>query len=219
MTSRRDTFMIFGHGHFTTLAEEISRMHMAIEHRHWTVDEKDALPEDGNRYEVIHGDLLVTPTPTDAHETVAARLTRIVDRYVEAEGLGFTYHPRAVIRLGDDVEVEPDLMVRREHDQAQGSWSSAPLPILVVEIASLGTRAIDLGRKRALYIDEAGIPEYWIVDGDTRTVRSCAPGRDDIVCDDRLTWHPAGATAALVVPVAAIFGDHPRGAHRPGDHP
>jgi len=205
--------MIFGHGHVTTSAEETSRMHMVIERRHWTVDEKDALPEDGNRYEVIHGDLIVTPPPTDGHETVAARLTRIVDRYVEAEGLGWTYHPRAVMRLARDVEVEPDLMVRRAHEDPDGAWATAPLPILVVEILSPGTSAVDRGRKRALYIDEAGVPDYWIVDGDARTVTSCAPGRGDIVCDDRLTWHPAGAGAPLVVPVATIFGDHPSGRH------
>ncbi|MGQ0647188.1 MAG: Uma2 family endonuclease [Gemmatimonadaceae bacterium] len=68
-----------------THAEECSRMHMAIEARRWTLEEMHALPEDGNKYELIHGELLVTPAPTNDHETIASRLARLLDRYVESQ--------------------------------------------------------------------------------------------------------------------------------------
>jgi len=180
-------------------------MHMAIESRIWTLEELHALPEDGNKYELLHGELLVTPAPTDGHETIAARLTRQLDPFVAAQGLGYVYRPRAVMRVGRDTELEPDLMIRQPHpDIGGGSWDTAPLPILVVEILSRGTRAIDLGRKRVFYLS-AGVAEYWVVDGDARTITVHRQGVDAIVATSSFEWNPPGSTTSLVVDPAAVF--------------
>ena len=89
---------------------------MPTETKRWTLEELHGLPEDdGNSYELAYGELWVTPAPTDRHETILARLARILDPYVEAQGLSLVYRARAVIRVGRDVEVEPDLMVRQPH--------------------------------------------------------------------------------------------------------
>lgn len=173
--------------------------------KRWTLEEVHALPEDGNKYELVYGELWVTPAPTDRHETVLARLTRILDPYVEVHGLGYVYHPKAVFRIGRDVEVEPDLMVRQPHPDPDGSWETAPLPILVVEVLSPSTRRRDLGKKREIYMD-AGISEYWTIDGDARTVTVVATGREPIVVADRLTWAPAGAREPLVVELTRVYG-------------
>ena len=74
-------------------------MHMATQLTRWTLAELHRLPDDGNKYELVRGELFVTPPPTDAHETVLARLTRILDPFVAANDLGMVYHPRAVIRF------------------------------------------------------------------------------------------------------------------------
>ena len=78
-------------------------MHMANRaKKRWTLEELDSLPDDGNKYELIHGELFVTPAPTFQHETILARLTRILDPYVAANNLGFVYgdtftwHPAGV---------------------------------------------------------------------------------------------------------------------------
>lgn len=71
-----------------------------------------------------------------------------------------------------------------------------PLPLLVVEVLSGITRRRDLGSKRSFYID-LGIPDYWVVDGTARTIRSIRPGADDIVVSDVLSWHPAKAAERL----------------------
>lgn len=181
-------------------------MRMATESRPWTMDELHRLPDDGNRYELVHGELFVTPAPTDRHETIAARLGHLLVPYVEAHGLGLVYRPRAVIRVGREAEVEPDLMVRQPHPEADGAWETAPLPILVVEILSGTTRRRDFGAKRVLYAEELRIPEYWIVDGHARTVTVVAPDRETRVVRDRLAWHPSGAGAPLDVDLAAVFG-------------
>lgn len=180
-------------------------MHMAHRTRRWTIAELYRLPDDGNKYELVRGELFATPPPTDQHETIGARLTRILDPYVAANGLGLVYRPRAVVRIGADTEVEPDVMVRQPQDTPNATWVGAPLPLLIVEIASDSTRRRDRVFKRTAYV-EAGIPEYWIVDGEDRTVRVVRPGWEDVVADNVVSWHPAGAASPLDVRLSDVFG-------------
>ena len=180
-------------------------MPMANPTRRWTIADLDTLPDDGNTYELVRGHLFVTPPPTDRHETISARLTRLLDPYVAAHDLGLIYHPRAVVQIDDDTQVEPDLMVRLPQDAPNASWSAAPRPILVVEIASDSTRRRDRVHKRSFYGD-VGIPEYWIVDDEDRTIRVIRPGQTDVVGRDTVTWHPHGAATPLVIPLVDVFG-------------
>jgi len=174
------------------------------EAKHWTLEEMHALPEDGNRYELIYGELLVTPAPTDDHETIAARLTRILDPYVAANGLGLVYRPRAVFRIGREVELEPDLMVRLPNLDPGRAWEKAPRPSLIVEILSPSTRRHDFGKKRAVYL-MAGIAGYWIVDGVARTFTVVQPAREAVTVKGELTWSPAGASAPLTFALRDVF--------------
>ncbi|MBC8088245.1 MAG: Uma2 family endonuclease [Phycisphaerae bacterium] len=175
------------------------------EARHWTLEEMHALPEDGNKYELIYGELLVTPAPTDNHETIAARLTRILDPYVATHDLGLVYRPRAVFRIGREVEVEPDLMVRQLHPEPEGAWERAPRPSLIVEILSVSSRRHDFGKKRALYL-MSGIPDYWIVDGIARTITVIRPAHEAVILKRELVWAPSGASAPLTFELREIFG-------------
>ena len=179
-------------------------MHMPSQVRRWTIADLDSIADDGNTYEIIGGELFVTPPPTDSHETIAARLGRIVDPYVEAHGLGLVYRPRAVIQIDEHAQVEPDLMVRQPQSSPDATWRTAPLPTLVVEVASDSTRRRDRMHKRTFYTD-IGIPEYWIVDGEDRSIRIVRAGREDVVARDEYAWHP-GATNALTLRVAEVFG-------------
>jgi Uma2 family endonuclease len=182
---------------------------MANRTRRWTLDELHRLPDDdGNKYELVRGQLFVTPAPTDAHETIGARLTRLLDPYVAANGLGLVYRPRAVVVIEDDTEVEPDLMVRQPQDKPGATWKGAPIPILIVEIESPTTYRRDRVFKRNVYLD-AGIPEYWIVDGEERTIRVVRPGHDDITATDSVTWQPDGVATRLVIALADVFGPRP----------
>lgn len=177
-------------------------MHMAHTTDGWTLDELHRLPEDGNKYELVRGELFVTPPPSVGHEELAAVLGRILDAYVAASGLGRVYRPRAVLRVLES-EVEPDLMVR---PAAAGAvdWSEAPPPILVVEILSNATRRRDHVQKRDLYLD-AGVPEYWIVDGQRRDICVVKPAQLDLVASELLTWQPLNAPEPLVIDVQVFF--------------
>ena len=168
----------------------------------WTLEELDRLPDDGNKYEVVRGELFVTPAPSRAHQLVIARLCRILDRYVEEQGLGLVHQARSIVRRGGS-ESEPDLFV--DYGDAT-DWNDAPTPLLVVEVHSKTTRHRDLNQKRAYYLDDVGVPEYWMVARQSRTVRVARPRKADEIVADVLTWTPEGAARSLEFDVARLFG-------------
>jgi len=185
-----------------TNAEDISLMHMALTVKRWTLAELHRLPDDGNKYELVRGELFVTPPPSPDHETIASLLTRLLDPYVREHRLGLIYHPRAVVRVKRS-EVEPDLSVRRQAPAAT-SWAAAPLPLLIVEILSPSTWRRDQVQKRQLYMD-AGIAEYWLVDEEDRTFRIARPDHEDIIVKTRFVWRPAGVKRGLTIDVRGLF--------------
>jgi Uma2 family endonuclease len=161
------------------------------------------LPDDGNRYEVVDGDLFVTPPPSQEHEEVLAVLSAVLTPYVTRQRLGRVYHPRAVVEAAGS-RAEPDLMVRAVQATRSATWASQPVPILVIENLSDATRRRDQVEKRAYYA-RIGVPSYWIVDRESRTIRVVRPGRPDDVCDSTLVWHAAGASEPLALDVRALF--------------
>jgi Uma2 family endonuclease len=178
-------------------------MHMATGTKRWTLEELHRLPDDGNKYELVNGDLFVTPPPSVSHETILARLSRILDPFVATNGLGMVYHPRAVLRCHGS-EVEPDLMVRQPPAPGRPEWGDVPIPILVVEVLSGSTRRRDHGPKRDFYLD-AGVAEYWIIDPERREIHVLRLGASAQVVNDVLTWTPPASPELLRVDVPALF--------------
>lgn len=179
-------------------------MHMATVTKQWTLEEVHSLPDDGNKYELVRGELFVTPPPNVDHEMISSRLTRILDPYVEAQKLGMVFRPRAVMRF-EGSEVEPDLMVRQPSEGVGKSWDNAPTPLLMVEVFSGSTRRRDQVQKRSLYMD-AGVAEYWMIDPERRSITSVRLGYEDVVSTTLMTWSPPGASAPLTFEVARVFG-------------
>jgi Uma2 family endonuclease len=171
--------------------------------KQWTLEEVHSLPDDGNKYELVRGELFVTPAPTPSHETIAARLSEILTPYVKQHALGLVYRPRAVMRFQGS-EVEPDLMVRQPPRDDE-TWDTAPTPILIVEIWSPSTRRRDQMQKRSFYMD-AGVAEYWMVDPERRVVTVVRQGREDVVASETVSWRPDGASEELTFEVAPVFG-------------
>ena len=183
-------------------------MSMAIidTRKRWTATELRAIPDDRNRYEIIDGALLVTPSPSREHQRLSKLFFRPLDSYVEANGIGEIIYAPVEIVLADDTVVEPDLLafalrVGELPDQSEGASGL----LLVVEILSPSTARADRIVKRARYQCE-GIPEYWIVDGNARVVERWRPGdeRPEIISEE-LTWQPDAALAALVIDLPALF--------------
>lgn len=178
-------------------------MSVTVPTKKWTLEELHSLPDDVNKSELIRGELFVTPPPTDEHETIIAKLARLLDPYVAANGLGYVYRPRAVLRF-EGFEAEPDLMVRQPHPRRKGTWGTAPIPILIVEVHSPYTRRRDREQKREYYAD-AAVPEYWMIDSETQTVTMVRAGEADAVVHDRVTWSPPGASAPLELEVRGLL--------------
>ena len=170
--------------------------------RPWTLEDLHRLPEDGNKYELVYGELFVTPPPSPSHEEIGAILLRLLLPYIERWKLGRVYTPRAVVRALDS-EVEPDVMVRPLGPSTE-DWSKLPRPVLVVEISSKSTRRRDRGRKRQFYLD-LGVPEYWIVDRETRTIQIVRSNTADVLLSDRALWQPVGAAEPFILDVQALF--------------
>ena len=192
--------------HATSLREPGAHATMAMPDTadRWTLTQLHRLPDDGNRYELVRGTLFVTPAPSYAHQRLASVLGALLQPYVAAHGLGEVAHPRSIIRIGTDTEVEPDLMVRPVPSRLPLRWEDAPLPTLVVEIISGTTRRRDLVEKRDLYRG-LGIPDYWIVDGERRIVRVVRPGADDVDVAAVLTWQPEGIAESFELGLPEYF--------------
>ena len=123
----------------------------------FTVGELDRMPDDGRRYELLDGALIVSPRPTTVHQEVAAELL-IVLRQACPRGLRAL--PEPAVQLSDQTEFDPDIVVvRREH--VGGAKVTEP-PLLAVEVRSPSTALIDLNRKKAAY-EGFGVASYWIV--------------------------------------------------------
>jgi Uma2 family endonuclease len=163
---------------------------------YYSTDAVRALPDDGNRYETVHGELLVTPAPGGMHQLVLMRLVRALDSYLAANGMEGLLVAPADISFGDDTLVQPDLFVADlDAFRRSGSWTDLRTLHLVIEILSPSSAQSDRFSKRRLY-QEQGIPEYWIVDIDQRHVEVWHPGAHFPRIEPvRLRWrHPALAS-------------------------
>ena len=123
----------------------------------FTVAELDRMPDDGHRYELLDGVLVVSPRPTPAHQVVAFTLASILDRASPPE---WQVVPEPAVMVSRDTEFAPDIVVVTR-DQLSGAKITRP-PILAVEVRSPSTALIDLSRKKAAY-ERFGVPSYWVV--------------------------------------------------------
>lgn len=129
-----------------------------------TYEDYCALPNDGKRYEIIDGELLVSPSPSTAHQRVLTNLTLFLASHVKRHALGEVFvSPFDVVFSRFDV-VEPDLLyVSRDRAAIVTEKNVAGAPDLVVEILSESTEKIDRTAKLKLYA-RYGVKEYWIID-------------------------------------------------------
>ena len=174
----------------------------------WTVDMLDTLPDDGKRYEIIDGELFVTPAPYLVHQMLAGELYAQLRDYLRANPVGRAFVAPADVRAGDRTSVEPDVFVI---PQVKGPfpriWSPLGTLLLAIEVLSPKTARVDRGRKRALYQRE-GVQEYWIVDLDSRLVERWRPSAErPAIARNRLEWNPEGASEPLVIDLEALFAE------------
>lgn len=131
--------------------------------RAFTVDDLDKFPDDGRRYELLDGALVVSPRPTTIHQLAATRLATLLEIACPGD-LCVLAEP--AVQLTPDTEFDPDVVVVRAEDVGGAKLTTPPL--LVVELRSPRTALIDLNRKKTAY-QRFGVMSYWIMDPDPRS--------------------------------------------------
>src|SRR5262249_4411467 len=135
-----------------------------------TYSDYAALPDDLQRYELHEGELFVTPAPGTRHQGVLMALSSRLYTHVRARGLGRVFAAPTDCILSNHTVVQPDIVyVAADRHAIVSERGIEAAPTLVVEILSPTTARVDLGRKRAIY-QQYGVPWYWIVDADARTI-------------------------------------------------
>jgi Uma2 family endonuclease len=127
------------------------------------------LPDDGKRYEILDGDLYVTPSPTARHQRISFNLSVALGQHVKANRLGEVLCAPLDVILADDSIAQPDILfISNERLPIVRDWVHGA-PDLVIEILSPGTRERDRTLKRHLYARH-GVRELWLADPEARTV-------------------------------------------------
>lgn len=161
-----------------------------------TYDDLVALPNDGNRYELIFGEIVMSPAPKLKHQRAAKRLAIMIEAHLERTKSGELILAPFDVKLSATNVVEPDLFVvaRANLPRLTNDFLIGP-PDLVVEVLSPSNRAQDLVRKANLYLT-FGVTEYWVVDPDAAAI-TVNVLRDGLYAADT---HPDGIARSRVFP-------------------
>jgi Uma2 family endonuclease len=184
-------------------------MGMPASVRRWTAAEVRAMQDESRpapRYELIDGELLVTPSPRGVHQLAVIELSRKLADYVESESLGVTVTSPADIELEAESVTQPDLfVVPAAYAGPPLEWTNVRALLLAVEVLSPSSERQDRVVKRRFF-QRLGVPEYWVFDLDARAVERWRPG-DQVpdISATRLEWRPTGSRAAFTLDLAAYF--------------
>jgi Uma2 family endonuclease len=177
--------------------------------RRWTYEEFAELPDDGNRYEVIGGELYVTPSPRTLHQVIVSRLNRVLGAFVEEHQLGEVIVGPIDVLFGEGDYMAPDLVfVRAERHAVVSDRGLEEAPDLIIEVLSPGTAKRDRGIKRERYA-HFGVPEYWVVDPVARRIEilrvSEGVAEPVEIAAASLDWQPVPGGPRLTLDVAHLF--------------
>lgn len=159
------------------------------------------------RYELVDGELLVSPSPEQEHQYAVGYLLIALNSYLAQHRVGIAVTSPSDVELAADTLVQPDVYVmpfEADGRRPRQRPYTGPL-LLVIEVLSPSTAGHDRLKKRRRYA-RAGVPEYWVVDLEARLVERSRPEDPRVeLHDERIDWRPAGATAPLVLELAPLF--------------
>ena len=182
-----------------------------VKPQEWTYEDYLTLPEGGpHRYEVIDGELCMTPAPNTRHQEISINLSEIIRHFLRSNPIGKVFSaPYDVVFSRDPLQyVEPDLVfVSTEHSSIITEPNIQGVPDLLVEILSPTTEMNDRRLKFSLY-ERFRVPEYWIVDPKLETVQvfRLADGHYSApleLCKTDVLESPR--LPGLAIPLSAVF--------------
>ena len=177
-------------------------MAMALSVPLYTVDDLEQFPNDGNRYELLEGVLLVTPAPGAPHQLVASRIMSRLFGALMDPGIAHVVGPGAVVRM-PRTQLEPDILVYPSRFPPTTDWRKIDEHWLAVEVLSRSSRLYDREFKRNAYFT-LGVQSVWLVDRHEGYIEVCRdPGAGEIM-RDRFEW-VTPADVAVSIDVIDIF--------------
>ena len=175
----------------------------------FTVADLEALPDDGNRYELLNGVILVTPQAGLPHQVVATRLLGELTIFLKPEANVLVCGP-GVLQVPPSIHLEPDILVGRW--PVVPRWNAVDQHWLAGEVSGVSSRIYDRDYKRDAYL-RLGVKEVWLVDLDLRRVLvSRLDGGKDVPYDSTVTWRSPGGRE-LPVDIPHLFRGLPVGYH------
>jgi Uma2 family endonuclease len=192
-------------------AEHVMSM-PALRQRRWTIEEFDQLVDEraelSPRYELVDGELLVTPAPTGRHQRIVFALSRAVHDYVVRHRLGEVRLGPGEVRLTPDSRFAPDLFViPAKHGEMPRANDSVTHVILVAEVLSPNSARHDRITKRRFFQSHT-VPDYWIIDGETEAIEVWRPGDERAsLLDDRLVWQPNESVPPFELDIRQFFAE------------
>ena len=178
-------------------------MGMAATIPYYTVEDLEHFPNDGNRYELLDGVLLVTPAPGGPHELIASRILNILMNAVQMPGHAFVFG-RGAVSYPPRTQLEPDILVVPARYPLRDKWEELTEHWLAVEVFSRASRVYDREFKRDAYLT-LGVREVWLVDRWERSVEvSRERGTFDTV-RDAIIWRPPTLELEVRVELNEVF--------------
>ncbi|HWH53315.1 MAG TPA: Uma2 family endonuclease [Gemmatimonadaceae bacterium] len=183
-------------------------MVMPAESKHrWHADDARDLQREDHawpRYEVIDGELLVTPAPRRIHQFAIGELHLELGTYLRGNREVQVWLSPADVQLEPDTTVQPDIFVAPRGERGMG-WIGIRSLLLAIEVLSPASLKHDRSIKRRFY-QRHRVGEYWIVDTDAQQLERWLPddARPEIMTD-RIEWTAPGATAPLIIDLEALF--------------
>jgi Uma2 family endonuclease len=172
----------------------------------YTVDDLDHFPDDGWKYELVDGVLLMTPGPGVPHEFMVERLHRALFTALGPDA-GARIFTRGSVQFGKFTRMEPDLLVIPGHYTPKSVWDDMRDWWLAVEVLSPSGRAYDLDIKRPAYL-ALGVAEVWLVDTVALAIQVWKPGADEPeIVTDTIRWRPPVLNRELLIDLAEVFQD------------
>jgi Uma2 family endonuclease len=176
-------------------------MAMAISVPLYTVDDLEHFPDDGNRYELLDGVLLVTPQAAAVHQVVANRIQFELTAFLHKPGLAHVVGPGAVVRM-PRTQLQPDILVYPARFSPTTDWRKITEHWLAVEILSRSSRIYDREFKRDAYF-ALGLEQVWLVDWRDRSVEVCTGKGKSRIERDQIRWHIA--RTEVVIDLNEVF--------------
>ena len=178
-------------------------------HRRWTEDDfyaaRDAAPL-GERWELVDGEVLVTPAPHWMHQRIIMRLSVLLYEYVRARAFGEVFTSPLDVKLEPGLVLQPDILVVPNGELRKRSDVVHRL-VLATEVVSPSSARYDRVTKRPHY-QRHRVSEYWVVDDLSQTVERWTPDDDrPELLAERLVWQPDGVDERFELDLSQFFRD------------